>query len=217
MLLISILPGVLWARYFYAKDKYEPEPVLLLIRDFLVGMAIVLPASLLEHPFRNALAPGVSLPLLFMGSVFVVGLVEEGLKAGAVYFLHHNDPEFNEPVDGMIYGIMVGLGFAAFENLLYSLVFGYSVGLSRAILTNLLHASFTGIFGYYYSRSRIENRSGLPFWGLGLVTTGHGIYNFLILAGFIGTIEVIVIVVILQIILASLFKIMNRQSPFKPQ
>ena len=181
-----------------------------------MGMGIVIPASLLEHPFRELLSPGVSLPVLFWSSILVVGLIEEGLKAGAVYFLHRSDPEYNEPVDGIIYGIMIGLGFAAFENLLYATVFGYAVGLSRAILTNLLHASFTGIFGYYFSRSRMENRPELPLWGLGLVSVFHGVYNFLILGQFIGTFTVVFLVVLLQIWLARLFEVMNQQSPFKP-
>ncbi|MFW5985502.1 MAG: PrsW family intramembrane metalloprotease [Halanaerobiaceae bacterium] len=215
MFFVSILPGVFWVWYFYRKDIYDPEPKKLLVRDFLWGMVIVFPASFLEFPFRNLFSPDKSLLTILLASVLIVGFIEEGFKAGTVYFLHYNNPEFNEPIDGMIYGITVGLGFAAFENLLYTEVFGYSVGLSRAIITNLLHASFTGIFGFYLARFRTEVNFSRLVFGFLQVVIFHGIYNFLVLSQLVGNRAVFFIVILTQFYLAYLMKKLNLESPFR--
>ncbi|MTI59664.1 MAG: PrsW family intramembrane metalloprotease [Firmicutes bacterium] len=213
--LVSILPGILWVWYFYRQDKYDPEPTNLIIRDFLWGIVIVLPASLLESPFGGYVTPQTPLLILFLSTIFVVGLVEEGLKSYTVYRLHYNHPDFDEPVDGIIYGVTVGLGFAAFENLVYATLFGLSVGLSRAVLTSLAHASFTGIFGYYLSKAKEKQDRSLIWFGFVLVTFFHGLYDFLVIGGFITTFYTIIIIVALQLYLASLIRNTTERSPFK--
>lgn len=215
LFLVSILPGLLWVWYFYRQDRYDPEPKSLILRDFIWGMIIVLPASLLESPFGAFLSAQTPLLMLLLGTIFVVGLIEEGLKSYVVYRLHFDHPEFDEPVDGIIYGIIVGLGFAAFENLVYTVIYGYQVGLVRAVLTSLAHASFTGIFGYYLSRAKIMADSSLIVRGIILVSLLHGIYDFLVIGGFMGLITIVIVIAILQIYLASLIKGASEKSPFK--
>ena len=215
MFLVSILPGILWVWYFYRKDKYDPEPVKLIIRDFIWGLLIVLPAGLLEAPFGEFLRPQTPLLYLLFGTIFIVGFIEEGIKSYTVFKLHYKHPEFDEPIDGIIYGITVGLGFAAFENLFYTVLYGYQVGLSRAVLTSLAHASFTGIFGFYLSRAQHEDNRSLIWYGFLLVAFLHGIYDFLVIGGFIGIFSTIIIIGILQGYLASLISHTTEKSPFK--
>ncbi|MFW6035395.1 MAG: PrsW family intramembrane metalloprotease [Halothermotrichaceae bacterium] len=215
LFLVSILPGILWVWYFYRQDRYDPEPKHLIVRDFIWGIVLVVPAGLLERPFGSILNPQTPLLLLFIGTVFVVGVVEEGLKSYAVYRLHYNHPEFDEPVDGIIYGVTVGLGFAAFENLFYTILFGYRVGLVRAVLTSLAHASFTGIFGYNLSQAKETSDRARIIYGFLLVALLHGIYNFLVIAGFMDTFYTIIVITVLQLYLASLIRGSNAKSPFK--
>jgi len=87
----------------------------------------------------------------------------------------------NEPVDGIIYGVTVGLGFAALENLLYTESMGFQVGLWRAVVTCLAHATFSGWGGYFLT-------AGLPkipiiqrfLISFGAALFWHGLYDFLI-------------------------------------
>lgn len=215
LFLVSILPGILWVWYFYRKDKYDPEPTRLIVRDFIWGILSVFPASLLETPFGSLITPQASLLSLFIGTVLVVGVVEEGMKSYVVYRLHYYHPEFDEPVDGIIYGVTVGLGFAAFENLFYTMLFGYQVGLVRAVLTSLAHASFTGIFGYYLSLAKGSDNRLLIWRGFILVAFLHGLYDFLVISGMMGMFYTVVTIILLQVYLASLIRGTTERSPFK--
>ncbi len=212
---VSIFPGILWVWYFYRKDRYDPEPKRLIVRDFIWGLLMVFPAGILEAPFARFLTPQVSLFTLFLSTIFVVGIIEEGFKSYTVYKLHYYHPEFDEPVDGIIYGVTVGLGFAALENLFYTVLFGYQVGLIRAVLTTLAHASFTGIFGYYLARAKETDKRSFIVFGYLLVSILHGLYDFLAISGMMGTYSAVVIIGLLQFYLASLIKGTTERSPFK--
>lgn len=63
------------------------------------------------------------------------------------------NPHFDEHFDGIVYAVCVGLGFAAFENMLY--LFSYDEWVSVAIVRSLLavpgHYAFAILMGYYYS------------------------------------------------------------------
>ncbi len=178
-------------------------------------MVLVFPVSLLEAPFAEFLKPGKPLIVLLLAAIFIVGLFEEGAKSFLVYLFHYSHPEFNEPLDGIIYGVTVGLGFAAFENVFYTVLYGYRVGLVRAVVTSLIHASFTGIFGYFLSQSRIKDNKYLIVVGFIIVTVFHGLYDFLLLSNMIGIFSTVLIVILLQLILARLINITLEKSPFK--
>ena len=102
----------------------------------------------------------------------------------AVRLAVYDHVEFDEIVDGIIYSVTSGLGFAALENLFYSVKFGISVGLFRAFITNLAHASFSGISGYYLGLAKFSKENTIITLGKGLISAIvlHGIYDFLIIA-----------------------------------
>ena len=145
----------------------------------------------------------------------VVGLIEEGAKSYVVYKFHYNHPEFNERIDGIIYGVTVGLGFAAAENLFYTMMYGYQVGILRAFITTLAHASFSGIFGYFLGRAKIENRKGSLYIGLFLAIVMHGLYDFLVIGNIMSLSYTILVVILLQFLLAYLMENLLDKSPFK--
>ena len=101
----SIGPGLLWLWYFYHLDRYEPEPLRTIIKVFLGGILLVLPAGLLEQIWRPQLLSALNqgewrsyLVLAFL----VVAVIEEGLKTGFLWWLMGKNRELNEPVDGVI-------------------------------------------------------------------------------------------------------------------
>lgn len=180
---VSILPGALWVMYFRSKDVYDPEPTGLLVRAFIVGALATIPAGLIEAPFRGLITNPPSLAAMLLASVFGIGFVEEYLKYWAVRRAVYNHQEFNEPVDGVIYAVTAGLGFAALENVLYAVSYGYSVGLTRGVITSIVHASFSGIVGYAMGMAKFVPRGAKQVLvGRAVLTAAvlHGVYDFLL-------------------------------------
>ncbi|NPV52053.1 MAG: PrsW family intramembrane metalloprotease [Firmicutes bacterium] len=218
LLIVSFLPGLFWVGFFYRKDRFEPEPKNLVIRTFLYGALAVFPAAMIETPFRPLLRIGqLNLILLLPVTILVVGLVEEGLKLLATWVSIYDSPDFNEVMDGIIYSVSSGLGFAALENLLYAGAFGMAVGLVRAVITCLAHASFSGIAGYYLGRARFDPDRAQRFIlkGLGLAVVFHGVYDFLILGGILPPSFAVVMVAGVYLYLSRKLALAENLSPFK--
>ncbi len=120
----------------------------------------------------------------FLGAVVVAPIVEESVKAfGLVLVLAYILRE----EDGMIYGIAIGLGFAATENLLYELS-ALSVGVDaylatailRTITSTILHATATGVTGLGVGRAIVRKKPlffALPFLLIAIVM--HAVFNFI--------------------------------------
>lgn len=218
ILLVSLVPGIIWVYFFYRQDRYEPEPPRLVIKAFLYGGLAILPVGIIEFPFADQLTATASpLKLLFL-SIVIVGLTEEFFKLAAVYYGFYRSDEFNEVMDGIIYSISAGLGFAVIENLLYTVVFGYQVGVMRAFVTTLVHASFSGVAGYYLGLAKIEaeSQTKLIAIGLGQAVLLHGIYDFLVVSNLISMWGVVLLMLAFYIYLVKLIKEANAISPFKP-
>jgi RsiW-degrading membrane proteinase PrsW (M82 family) len=215
LLAVSLLPGLLWVYYFYRKDRYEPEPANLVIKAFIYGALAVIPVGLIEAPFAKLISNPPNLVTLFLVTIGVIGLVEETAKFAVIRYTIYNSDEFDEVVDGIIYSIAAGLGFAALENLLYTYVFGFKVGVIRAIVTSLIHASFSGIMGYYLGKAKLEAKPSLIWTGLLQVIILHGLYDFLIISGFVSNYLVYGMVIAFYIYLVSLINRAVESSPFK--
>lgn len=184
LLLASIGPGLLWLWYFYHQDRYEPEPVKLIAKVFFCGLLLVLPAGLLEQFWRQQITAAVrngNWTTFLVIAFLVISLIEEGLKTGFLWWLVGNNPELNEPADGIIYGITLGLGFASLENLLWASTFGFGVAALRAVITTLAHASFTGWAGFYIARFKFQTPNvSVILTGFLLAWASHGLYDFLL-------------------------------------
>lgn len=215
LVLVSVVPAVLWVWFFYRQDVHEPEPPGLILRAFIFGILATIPTGMLEGPFRVYLQDSRNLLTLFLASVLVVGLVEETMKYFAFQLATYGTGEINEPVDSIIYAVTAGLGFAAFENVLYTVAFGLSVGVVRAFVTLLAHASFSGIVGYYAGVAAHDNtkRRVLTLQGLGIAILLHGVYDFLIIGRLISPLYGVVFILLTYRYLASRIRKAVRLSP----
>ena len=113
-IVFGVLPSLIWLTYYLRKDIH-PESGRMILKIFFYGMLAAFPAILLEMGFSETLTY-YSLPpfLLSILSAFIgVALVEEGLKYLIVNGEVLRNPEFDEPVDAMLYMIIAALGFAA--------------------------------------------------------------------------------------------------------
>jgi len=180
-LLFAIFPPLLIAYYVYQKDKYEKEPKSLIIKSFLFGCVGVIPALFLEIFAKGMFTS------LFLYVFFGIALVEEGVKYFFLKKYLFKKADFNEPMDGIVYGVMISLGFATVENIAYVLNNEgqeINVALMRMFTAIPLHAACGVILGYFVGLAKFsDNRNILLYKGLFLATLVHGLYNYFIFLG----------------------------------
>jgi len=219
--LIAFIPGFLWVWYFYKKDIHEPEPKLYILKVFFYGALTVFPAAAMERiillTYPNRQIPSEYFSLLLF-AIFAIGLVEEFWKYTAVRYSVYHTREFDEyPMDGLIYGVTAGLGFAALENLFYTVSFGVGTGVVRGVVTCLAHASFSGIVGYNLGLAKMNPLREKYFIVRGLVLASilHGIYDFLFLSKILPLAGTAPILILVTWQLFRRFKAAQEQSQFR--
>lgn len=186
-LAIGLLPGFLWLWYICRQDKFDREPLKLLLWAFILGMMCVVPAAVLETVGENYLASEIAKPSMtfqFLFFFLIVGPIEELLKYAVVKKYLYPKVEFDEPMDGIVYGSAAALGFASLENIFYMMHFGTSIILLRAVTSTLAHILFSGAWGAPLGLLKFhpEQRS-LLFRGLLLAMFLHGLFDFLLVTG----------------------------------
>lgn len=181
VLAASIIPGITLLAYFYWKDRYDVEPVPIVLRMFLTGVLIVLPIMIVQRGLT--IVWGES-PLMF--SFVISAGVEEFFKWFVLYHIIYNHTEFDEPYDGIVYAVAVSLGFATLENVLYAFMQPATFGtlMMRALLPVSGHALFGVFMGYSLGKAKFStgNKIRIHLWlALLLPILWHGIYDFMLL------------------------------------
>ena len=164
----------------------------MVLKIFIYGMAVTLPAALIEMSFSSFLKSINLSSALTLALYFLIGvaLVEEIIKYLVVKFGVLKNPEFDEPVDAMIYMIIAGLGFAAIENILilFPLTQPYllektALAISgRFIGATLLHALCSANIGFFLALSFFKAKNRFPLLAVGFLISIilHGLYNIAI-------------------------------------
>lgn len=222
LLLISILPVLIVAKYIYNKDKNK-EPLKLLIELFIGGIIAVfitlLLTELLEKVFPFFKIDTDQLDLLeLLLSVFVgIALIEEFSKWIITYLITYKNKEFDEFYDMIVYCVFVSLGFALYENIFYVFQEGVGIGIFRAFLAVPAHA-FNGIFmGYYLGLAKIaslNNNKNLEIknkvFSIIVPILLHGVYDYCLLSGR-GILYIIFIVFMISLYVFAISKV-NKVS-----
>jgi RsiW-degrading membrane proteinase PrsW (M82 family) len=189
LLLFATTPVFIIIIYIYLKDKYEREPKRLMLFNFLFGaiVSIIITTFLyviidIQLPLRNK----TSVFEQFIKAFFVVGLTEEFSKYIIVRYYAQPHKEFNEPFDGIVYAVMVSMGFAATENIMYVFQGGIETAVIRAFTAVPAHAIFAILMGYFMGKAKFSNnRVILNLTGLLLAALFHGTYDFFLFIDFI--------------------------------
>ena len=191
LLLLAIAPVFIIILYIYYKDKYDKEPKRLLLYSFLLGaiVSIIVTTVLYvisDHTIPIAIKGNTSVLQLFIKAFFIVGLIEEFSKYIIVRYFAQSNKAFNEQFDGIIYAVMVSMGFAATENIMYVLQGGIETALLRAFTAVPAHATFAIIMGFFMGKAKFsKNRRRLNLLGLLLAVIFHGTYDFFLFLEFI--------------------------------
>lgn len=178
----AVTPSFLLIWYFKSRDVY-PEPLSVIWGTFCWGIAAVIPVVGIGL-FIQELLVGLRLSSPFMDSFgkafFVAALTEETFKFLVLYLYCARKKEFDEPMDGIVYGVSASLGFATLENILYVSDGGFSTALLRALTAVPGHAMLGAIMGYYFGQAFFNPamRKKFMFRALAVPILLHGLYDF---------------------------------------
>src|SRR3989344_5998635 len=194
----GIGPALIWLWFWLREDSKHPEPRRIIALAFLTGMvavAIVIPVEQWAASFiqKNQLwliqnLQASAQTLTFLAWSAIEELVKFGLAALVV--LRRRDDD--EPIDPIIYMVVVALGFAAAENTLFLLSPLSGVTMAQTIITGdyrfvgatLLHVLASAVIGASMALAFYKTRSAkIRYVTIGVILSValHGLFNFLIM------------------------------------
>lgn len=188
LFIIAVIPGIAIAIGFYLTDRFDKEPVKLLLKTFIFGCLSVIPTGIFErilmsfNIFKGLLSSAFT-------AFIIAGLTEEFLKREVVLRISYRSKHFNEKLDGIIYSVYAALGFATIENIMY-VVFRFSankyIGIYRGILSVPAHMLFAVTMGYYLSLAKysLNKTDSIKYLNKSLYVPVvlHGIFDFILMA-----------------------------------
>ena len=208
--LATIIPPILLGIIIWKSDKFQ-EPGKFLVASFLLGVSIIFPLDLFIRIAEDHIAPLLNLDLeaitrwnegawkddnavypaaerIFM-SFFRAAFLEEGIKFALLIFFCVRLSDLNEPMDAIVYGAAIGLGYAAIENLGYlqsgNLENAWTFSMVKVrYIPLIMHLGFGVLMGWLLSQNLFEERNVFKrrlmlILALALPVVFHGSYNYL--------------------------------------
>ena len=202
-LIITITPSFIILAYFFLNDKFkEPKSTIALV--FFLGVLICLPAGILNSFIYENFNNNSEIRERLLGSFFAPAWTEESLKLLILYAIVIKRKEFNEPMDGIVYGVAVSLGFATYEN--YDYVFRLAlewkeygitpedVAIWRSYSAVPMHGLNGCLMGFYIGKYVFTGNKNFLTYSFIVPFFMHGIYNYFVQFG--------VLIVIVQLFYA---------------
>jgi len=184
-LLITIIPSIIILGFFIFSDKFK-EPKLTILIVFFLGFLICLPAGILNTFSENVInINNAELNKRLAHSFLGPAWAEELLKFLILYLIVVRRDEFNEPMDGIVYGVTVSLGFATYEN--YEYVFRLAetwninpmdMAIARSYSAVPMHGLNGCLMGFYFGKYAFTNNKKFLILSLLIPFLMHGFYNF---------------------------------------
>ena len=182
---LAVLPALILLFYTYQQDKMQREPVKMIGKGFLWGCLSVFCSFFISVPSMNL---GVfpteihSFWDAFRTAFFGAAIPEETAKLFCLWMFLRKNPYFDERMDGIVYAVCIGMGFAAFENIEYLFAAGtdwVTTGIGRSLTAIPGHFGFAVIMGYFFSLNHFDRyRSPGAAWKMWLYPVlAHGIYD----------------------------------------
>ncbi|PKP05141.1 MAG: PrsW family intramembrane metalloprotease [Bacteroidetes bacterium HGW-Bacteroidetes-6] len=188
LILLAAAPVAILIFYIYYRDKYEKEPIWMLIKAIIAGAIIVIPILFMEQYISDHVQRYTGETAAFLNAFGVAAFTEELFKWLAVILIFFGSRHFNERFDGIVYAAFVSLGFALVENILYvtsaqTVQAGYQIGYMRALTAVPAHALFGVVMGYRFGLAKFlpERRLFNLFMAFFMPFLLHGIYDFLLM------------------------------------
>ena len=218
VLLATILPSIILVTYFVKSDKFK-EPTFQIIKVFFLGILITIPAFFLNTYLGNFLEDKTNIAEALIGSFLTAAPVEEGLKFFILFYFVYKMKDFNEPIDGIVYGVCVSLGFATLENIYYVYALSdyfettsLSLAIARAFSAVPAHAAFGAFMGYFFMKYSFIAKKDNLFFSIIIPLFLHGFYNLFmsynVFAGYI-------LVIIMWTVIFNIFSKLKKKQSIK--
>ena len=189
-ILAAILPAIIILLYVFKQDAF-PEPREIVIKTFIFGAAITIALDLFIGDFDRFSEKNLTGETYFFFDSFIrAAFLEEIFKMMIIVFYCTRKTAFDEPMDGLVYGVAASLGYAAWENIDYVLFYWESgklfydpslyVAISRAFSAVPMHALCGVMMGFLISQALFEKKYNFYNLILALaVPVGiHGLWNY---------------------------------------
>jgi len=151
-----------------------------------------------------------------INSFLTAAPVEEGLKFFILYYVVYKMRDFNEPIDGMVYGIIASLGFATLENIYYVYLLkdyfkttSMTLAIARSFSVIPAHGLFGAFMGYYFMKYSFISKKNNLFLCFFIPFLLHGFYNYLVASNFL---LVLVLLIIFWIIALRMFNRLKKSQ-----
>ncbi|WP_102692532.1 glutamic-type intramembrane protease PrsW [Rummeliibacillus pycnus] len=154
LLSVSIAPALALFSFFYLRNQMATEPRRTLFHTFLYGAILTFPILFLQYIINEEQI----FPNIIFQDVLFSGVVEEFFKWFILMIAIYHHIEFDDPYDGVLYGVSISLGFATVENILYMLSFGVNTAFMRALMPVSSHALFGVVMGYYLGKAKFSKK-----------------------------------------------------------
>lgn len=181
LILLAIVPALAIAAYIYIRDIREPEPSGLLVLTLLYGATAFFISRGIGFLLHNFIYTDDSGAMQQLISAFVfVGLLGEGFKFLFLRGITFYYKSFNQPFDGIVYSIMMGMGYAAAENILYVINGDLDTTILRITTAAPANAVFAVIMGYFLGEAKLIKSKMFLYSLLALLLAAfaHGYYDY---------------------------------------
>ena len=178
-LFLALVPSALWILYFYRQDRLEPEPKTRIGMVFLLAALLTeaLGLRIIDDWFRVPRWASADTRTSLLASILIAGFTLQTIAYAAVRAVVYASQEFDERMDGIVYGTVAGLGVAALLNLHY-VVDNEGVALAPGVIqtatTALAQASCGGLMGYFLGAAKFEHR---PVWWVAFGVAAAAVLN----------------------------------------
>lgn len=191
LLSLGFAPGLLWLWLIVRRSRHRPEPRSLIIRTFLLGVAVAVPIVLVEALVggQGGSSASRAAPMTPEAAAFaafaLAGLCEEIGKLWVVHASLRRSPYLDDPLRGLIFSSAVALGFSSIENVEYMVMYGAEVIVVRAVLCTLGHVMFSSFWGFALGWAHLHPGRGRVALVVGVTAAiaAHGLYDYFLMVG----------------------------------
>jgi RsiW-degrading membrane proteinase PrsW (M82 family) len=168
----------------YLRYRFKQFAYSLLFKSFLWGMIsilLVLAVQLFASFFQLDVLSNIR-RVLFYALVIMAFFAE----LGKFFFLKgfvYTKAEFKTPVDGIIFGVMISMGFATMNNILFFFhIPDLSVNMANAFSAGPANVIFGVMMGFFIGLGKLRKMRFIDsMTGLAAAVFFHGLYDFCLL------------------------------------
>ena len=208
-LLAAIIPILFYLFFLWRFDRYEPEPIGIVLKHFLWGAigAIIFGITVSSFFVTDNNFIFVSSEVTSLLAVVLIAPIVEEIGKGLFLVISAKKDYFDDMTDGIVYGGAIGLGFGMTENFMYFLMYDdnfinwLSIVIIRSIFSATMHAIATATFGAMLAKAKFTTNKShkiiLPFLGLLLAMIFHATWNFFVSGEFTYGIAILFMIVLI--------------------